>query len=120
MDPITTAIVSALADLSVSAVKDAYTGLKSLLIHRFGPRSKVVVAVDGLESQPASQGRQLVLAEEIAATRAPEDADLLRTAAALLSAIEANGGSTVSVQQFVQGDRNAVSGTGNVTVHHHA
>lgn len=120
MDPITTAIVRALADLSVNAVKDAYTGLKSLLVRRFGPQSKVVVAVDGLEDQPASDGRQLVLAEEIAAARAPEDADLVRMAEVLLAAIETNGGPAASVQQFVQGDRNAVSGTGNVTVHHHA
>jgi hypothetical protein len=120
MDPITTAIVRALADLSVKAVKDVYTGLKSLLIQRFGPQSKVIVAVEGLEGHPASEGRQLVLAEEIATARAPEDADLVRTAEALLAAIEANGGPAASVQQFVQGDRNAVSGTGNVTVHHHA
>lgn len=119
MDPITTAIVAAVANLGATAVKDAYDGLKSLIVRKFGADSKVGEAVNGVEAQPASEGRRLVLAEEMAAARAPEDEELVRAAGALAAALEAHGGPSVSVRQTVHGDRNVFSGTGDVSVHRH-
>ncbi|HEX6373075.1 MAG TPA: hypothetical protein VF006_29400 [Longimicrobium sp.] len=119
MDPISTAIVAAVANLGATAVKDAYAGLKSLLVRKFGADSRVGAAVEGVEAQPASEGRRAVLAEEVAAARAAQDEELVRAAAALAAAVEAQGGEAVSVRQTVHGDRNVFSGTGSVSVHRH-
>ncbi|MFL5539719.1 MAG: hypothetical protein ACJ8J0_12040 [Longimicrobiaceae bacterium] len=116
MDPITTAITAALAHLGAAAVKDAYAGLKALLVRKFGADSKVTEAVDGVEARPESEGRKAVLAEELAAAGAGDDEEIVRAARALAAAVEAHGGPAVSVQQNVQGDGNVFSGTGNVTV----
>ena len=120
MDPITTAIVAAAANLGATAVKDAYDGLKALIIRKFGSDSRVTEAVKGVEAQPASEGRTAVLAEEMAAVRAPGDEELVRAAGALAAALEAHGGTTFSVRQTVHGDHNVFSGTGNVSVHRHS
>jgi hypothetical protein len=118
MDPISTAIISAVANQGATAVKDAYVGLKSLFIRKFGSDSKVVDAIQSVEDQPESEGRKLVLAEEVAATRASEDQELLRAIEKLRTAVEVHGREAVSVQQSVYGNRNVFSGTGDVTVHH--
>jgi hypothetical protein len=116
MDPIATAIAAAVANLGATAVKDAYAGLKALLVRKFGPESRVAEAIDGVEAKPESEGRKTVLAEELAASRAGEDEEIVRAANTLAAAVEANGGPAVSVQQTVHGDRNVFSGTGNVSV----
>jgi hypothetical protein len=118
MDPIATAIGAALANLGATAVKDAYTGLKALLVRKFGPDSKVAEAVEGVEARPESEARKTVLAEELAAARAGEDEEIVRAAGALAAAVEAHGGPAISVQQTVHGDANVFSGTGNVSVRH--
>jgi tRNA(Ser,Leu) C12 N-acetylase TAN1 len=118
MDPITTAIGAALATIGAAAVKDAYAGLKALLVRKFGPDSKVAEAVEGLEAKPESEGWKTVLAEELAAAGAGEDEEIVHAARALAATVEAHGGPAVSVQQTVQGDRNVFSGTGNVSVQH--
>ncbi len=46
MDPITTAIVAALAALSKDAIKDGYNALKSTLKKKFGSESDLVDAVE--------------------------------------------------------------------------
>jgi hypothetical protein len=116
MDPITTSITAALAHLGATAVKDAYAGLKTLLVRKFGAESKVAEAVDGVEARPESEGRKTVLAEVLAAADAAADEEFVRAAGALAAAVEAHGGSAVSVQQTVHGDGNVFSGTGNVSV----
>ncbi len=58
MDPITTAIVAALAALSKDAIKDSYNALKSALKKKFGSESDLVDAVDKLEKKPDSEGRK--------------------------------------------------------------
>src|SRR6478609_953807 len=92
MDPITTAIITAvsagavagLTDTAKTAVKDGYNSLKDgykqlkdLLIKKFGTHSEVVQAIDRLEAKPKSQGYQQVLQEEIAAVKAEQDDEIL-------------------------------------------
>ncbi len=92
MDPITL-IVTALAagaaaglkPTAAQAIKDAYAGLKSLIVSRHG---KAAPAVDQLEAAPASKGRRTVAEEELGHTEASRDADVLRRAQALLDAVQ--------------------------------
>ena len=64
MDPITTAIIAALANLSKDAIKDGYNALKNTLKKKFGSESDLVDAVDKLEKKPDSEGRKAILQEE--------------------------------------------------------
>jgi hypothetical protein len=115
MDPITGAIVAALTALAEPAVKDAYAGLKAVIVRRFGRGAEVTKAVKTLEAKPDSPGRRAALAEEIAASGAAQDQELLRLAQLLAERAQA-GTTTSTVHQQVQGDRNVVSGTGDITI----
>lgn len=92
MDPVTVTIVSALAagaaagatDAATSAIKDAYAGLKRLIVDRYGKTSE---AVDLVTADPASKARQAVLAEELEKTSAAQDGELKSAAQALLDAV---------------------------------
>ena len=53
MDPITTAIVTAIAAVSSSAIKDSYSALKALLKKKFGEKNDLVEAVNKLEAKPS-------------------------------------------------------------------
>jgi hypothetical protein len=115
MDPITSAIVAALGKLAEPAVKDAYSALKNAIVRKFGSTAAAAKAVAALEEKPESAGRREVLAEEIAASSAARDAELLRLSEALARAAGAQSAG-VSVTQQVHGDHNVVAGTGNVTI----
>jgi seryl-tRNA synthetase len=88
MDPITTAIVTALANLSTTAIKDAYEALKAAIAKKFGVNSEINKAVKSLEEKPDSGGRKEVLQEEIKAAKAEQDTDLQEIAQGLLQAIK--------------------------------
>ena len=124
MDPITMAIVSALAagigagvpKVAEQAIVDGYNTLRSALKERFGEDSDVVEAVEKLEAKPNSTGRQTTLHEEIEDSKADQDPDLIIAADALVAKIKDLPGGQTIVTQVVEGDRNVFSGTGNVTV----
>jgi hypothetical protein len=88
MDPITTAIVAALSAgatsgitaTSQTAIADAYRALRNLFADKFGARSKVVQAIDDLKTHPASDGRKMIVQEEISALNATQYGDLLAAA----------------------------------------
>ena len=88
MDPITTAIIAALATLSKDVVKDSYNALKGALKQKFGSESDLVDAVDKLEKKPDSEGRKAMLQEEMEMAKAIADADLVGLAQKLLAAIQ--------------------------------
>jgi hypothetical protein len=121
LDPITTAIVAALAAGVASGatkageqvVTDAYSKLKELLGKKFGVKSKVVKAVKELEANPKSAARKEVVKEEVAAAKADQDADLLEAAQRLLKVIKATPGGKQIIQLAV-GDQNIqISGDSN-------
>lgn len=124
MDPITAAIVGALAlgigsgvsKVSEKAILDAYEGLKNLLKDKFGEKSEVVSAVKSLESKPGSKGRRATLEEEIQGAKAEQDQQLLTSANKLLDLIKETPKGQAIVRQMVIGDKNVFSGTGDVTV----
>jgi hypothetical protein len=116
MDPITGAVVAALGKLAEPAVKDAYEALKALIVRKFGKHAEVTKAVETLEAKPDSAGRRETLAEEMAAADATRDAELLRLAEALAERIQGATPGIQTVHQHVRGDRNVVSGTGDIAI----
>ena len=58
MDFITSAIASAVGNLSLEGVRHGYTRLKELLRGKFGEKSALVEAVEQLERNPDSAGRK--------------------------------------------------------------
>lgn len=116
MDQITTAVLAALGQLAEPAVKDAYEAVKGLLVRKFGKPSDVVKAVEAVEAKPDSAGRQATLTEEMAASGAAHDGELLQLAQALLEKSRSTGGGTHSVRQRVVGDGNVVAGSGDITI----
>ena len=116
MEPVSTAIVAALGMLSEKVVLDAYGGLKSLLVSKFGKESELVASAEGLEKHPDSSGRRATLKEELAATKADTDEEIVAAAHALLDAIKTLPGGEQTINQTVTGDHNIFSGSGNVTI----
>jgi len=121
MDPITTAILAALAAGAVSGatkvgeqvVSDAYAKLKELLGKKFGAKSKVVKAVKELEANPKSAARKEVVKEEVAAAKADQDKELLQAAQALIKSVKALPGGIQIIQTAI-GDQNIqIAGDGN-------
>ena len=96
MDPITAAIIAALAagaisgltETSKTAISDVYQAFKNLLAKKFGARSKVVQAVDYLEAEPASTARRGELQKEIVAVQAEQDSQVLAAAKHLLTLVQ--------------------------------
>ena len=92
MEPITTAIVAAvgagLAKVAETAILDAYNGVKSAIVKRFGADSKLEKAVKNVEDDPESAGYKMNLDEQLAKTGANKDPDILKAVKQLLDALE--------------------------------
>jgi hypothetical protein len=122
MDPVTTAILAAIATGVVSGatrvgeqvIVDAYSKLKALLGKKFGAKSKVVKAVKELEANPSSEARKAVLKEEMANAHPDKNTDLLKAAQALIKAIKSKPGGE-QIVQIAMGDQNIqIAGDRNV------
>jgi hypothetical protein len=122
MDPITVAIVAALAAgvtggatrVAQQAIVDAYGALKDALKKKFGDRSEVVKSVESLEAKPDSNARKELLTEEVAAAKADQDSDILKAAQDLLTKISIQPGGEQHIQQatgsyIAQADRNSTA-----------
>jgi hypothetical protein len=109
MDPFSAAIIAALTagalsgltDVGRKLIADAYTGLKSLLIKKFGDQSALVQSVTNLEAKPESPNRQGVLLEEVQAAKVDQDPDLLQAAQSLLEQIKAQPGGEQHIQNAI-------------------
>lgn len=129
MDPVTM-IVSALAMGAVAAaagvggqaLKDTYTGLRTLIVNRFGPKHEVAKTVEELEKKPESAGRKATAEEELKAAGAGKDKEIIDMAAALMEALEKNGVSKATTyvahaeggSGIAQGEQNTVATGGSV------
>jgi hypothetical protein len=124
MDPVTTAILAALAagaiggvtEMSKTAITDAYQKLKGLLVNKFGAKSKVVTAVDDLEEEHDSKGRQLTLQEQIAKVKADQDQELVQAAQVLLRELRSQPGGEQRIQSIVGNYNAQVYGSGSASV----
>jgi RIP homotypic interaction motif len=96
MDPITL-IVTALAagaalgvkDTTSSVVKDAYAGLKALVMKRLADRPDAAVVLTKHETAPETW--QAPLMAELAEAAADHDRDLVEAAQALMNLVDAAG-----------------------------
>jgi hypothetical protein len=123
MDPITAAIVAALPALAAGivsgAVKDAYAGLKSLIPHKCGATSAVAKSVDDLEADPKSEGRAIVLSEQVKKVNAPSDAEIMAAVNKLVEALandKAAGNSSVHIHTTMTGGVAGIVGAQNASI----
>ncbi len=90
MDPITI-IVTALAlgagaglkPTAEQAIKDAYTGFKTLVLRKYGD-----IGLDALEKKPGSQAKKDSIAEDLADANADQDTELVQQAQAVIRVVE--------------------------------
>ena len=81
MDPITAAIVAAIAagatEVGKTAVVDVYNGVKALIKRKFG-QTELPEAIEKLEKRPESKGRQETVKEEIEMAKADKDPEIIK------------------------------------------
>jgi hypothetical protein len=116
MDPISTALIAAVANLAEPAIKDAYQGLKSLIVKKLGAKHEVVAAVESLEQKPESSGRQQIVQEEVKSAGVEDDDEIVSAARDLIEKVKATPAGAAQIQQTVTGDRNIFSGTGDINI----
>lgn len=121
MDPLTlivTAVVTgaalALKPVTEQAVKDAYAGLKRLIVDRYGDKGDVAQAVASVENKPESEGRKVTLKEELADAGADQDERLLQAAKELLEKADSEGAKAGRYTVTVTASRHSVAVGGNV------
>jgi hypothetical protein len=108
MDPITTAIVTALAtNLGKDAIKDGYEALKAAIKKKFGDDSDVVDAVNKLEKSPDRDDRQATVEAEVKIAKVKDDPEILKLAQDLLDKIKEQPGGQEIINQT---QTNTVSG----------
>jgi hypothetical protein len=91
MEPISATITAALAlgastalkELSAQAIKDAYAGLKELILRKYKQ-----VPVAELEEHPSSKARRAVVEEELTAAGVDQDQEVIARAKEVISAVE--------------------------------
>ena len=83
--------VAATKDVATQAVKDGYEGFKNLVVRKFGGKTDVADALEGVEKRPDSEARQAVLKEELENAQAGQDAEVVQQAQALLDVLKAHG-----------------------------
>jgi len=98
MDPVTLIVaaltagaVAAAKDVTTQAIKDAYTGLKSLILEKFSQKPAVTVAVQRLEEKPESKIRQDGAKEDLQDAGAGQDKEIAAQANALLDLLKQAG-----------------------------
>jgi hypothetical protein len=91
MDPITAALVAAIAagatQVGKSAVVDSYNGIKALIKKKFG-KTDLPAAIESLEKKPESKSRQGMVQEEVESAHADKDPEILGTVQALIDALK--------------------------------
>jgi hypothetical protein len=111
VDPITVGAAAGVAkgvgEVGQKLMVDAYQALKGALQQKFGVDSDLVEAVEHLEKKPEAKGRQTDVADEVKATKADEDPEVLAAAEALLAALQSTPAGQAAVSKYqvsVQGD----------------
>jgi hypothetical protein len=109
MDPISLAIISAIAAgattaLAEKAVSDGYNKLKDLIKRKFGADSKLVKTIADAEDEPeAIDSHKPLLEKRVTDAKAHEDADLIKAAEELLNQLKQQPGGQATIQQIATG-----------------
>jgi beta-phosphoglucomutase-like phosphatase (HAD superfamily) len=123
MEPVTTTIVAAVVagavaatqEVASQAIKDAYQGLKGLIVKRLGKKADVEEALEKVEARPDSEARQAVLQEEMEMAQADEDAEVVAKARELLALLKREGAAAgTSYRAELHGDGAIAQGSGAV------
>jgi hypothetical protein len=124
MDPITTAVVSAVSagvtTVGKKAVVDAYNVLKKIITSKFEKDNQLSKAIAEVEKNPDSKGQYIVLSEQVAATKAGHDTEIVKKAQELIKALKSTEAGCKAIAKFqidakdaqvgVIGDRTKVEG----------
>ncbi len=116
MDPITMAIVAALAaglasgstKVGQQAIIDAYQALKDLLKKKYEGKGELLKAVESLETNPDSAGRKATLQEEVTKAKVEQDLEIIDAAQTLLKRLNVSpdGGKMSATGSYIaQADR---------------
>lgn len=89
---LTLGIAAGLKPMAEQAVKDAYQGLKLLIVHRYG------VDLGGLEKKPESEAQQAAVEESLSGAGADTDEEVLEQAKALIDLIKRQTPETATAQ----------------------
>ncbi len=130
MEPIATIVTALVAaavasakDVVGQAVKDAYAGLKALILRKFGDKADVARALEQVEKKLDSDARRAVLAEELKEAGAGQDAELVKQAQALLDLLKQQGLSpgttytaTLTGSGAIAQDHSAAAGAGGIAI----
>ncbi len=122
MDPLTL-IVAAMAagaaeaakPTAAQAIKDAYAGLKALIMRKLGSAPNTADANDAIEKvekKPENTPRQDVLKDELKTAQVDEDAEILKLATSLLEAAKGAGASTTTYTATLSGSGAIAQGHG--------
>ena len=118
MDPITlivTALVAGVADTANQAVKDAYNGLKTLILHKFADKPKAQETLADHEQDPETYEKPLKKA--LTEAHIEEDQAILEAAQRVMTLVQPQQAAmgkynvqiTGNVQGFAQGDHQQVT-----------
>lgn len=113
MDPLSIiagALVAGAAEVTTQAVKDAYAGLKALIVDKFASKPDVVEAIEKVEHQPEAEHRQAYLKGELQAAGVDKDTEIVEKAQALLDLLKQEGALSDAQYKII------VSGSGAVAV----
>ena len=94
MDPLITIVAAIVGGVAAAAgptasqaVKDAYSGLRALLVRKYAAKAAIEDALQRVEQAPESAGRKLTLQEELESADVARDAQVLDSARGLLEAL---------------------------------
>jgi hypothetical protein len=115
--------VAATGQVAGAAIKDAYGAFKALIVRKLGAQADVENAIQQVEAKPKSEARRGMLAEELDAASAAQDAEIVAAAKELLRLLDEEGIQTgISYQATVSGsgaaaqDHSTAAGAGGVAM----
>ncbi len=120
MDPLTLIVTAVVAgailgvkDVANQAVQDAYDGLKTVIIRKFGDKADLEDAIAGVEAKPDSKGRQITLQEELQSAGVDQDPKVLKKAKAVHKACKKGGEQTATYYNAVLEGSGAIAQGGS-------
>lgn len=104
MEPVTTIIVSAIAlgaaaglqQTTEQVIKDAYNGLKQVIVAKYNQYVDLIDAMDFLAKKPQDANRREVLGRELVATGVTNDEDVINRSKDVLAAVDKSGSDIVT------------------------